>query len=300
MSTLRSLRDQTALLPGGRVLGYDDLGPADAPVVLYFHGVPGSRRDAGVWSAARAAEKAGVRVVAVDRPGCGASTFVRGRRVTDWPADVIALADRLKIERFAVLGWSGGAPYALACGAQPYDRVLRVGVVSGVGRLDQPEMRIGLNPTTGRFFRLNHERPRIGRLLDWSMALGARRGPQRLLTQSRAALPEPDRDVLLDPDAGAAYVAAISECFRSGTRGGQLDTSLAVGTWGFEPEQVTTPVLVWHGRLDVNAPVAVAERLARRLPAATLSVHDGEGHLSVLCTHAVRILADLTAAASRG
>jgi pimeloyl-ACP methyl ester carboxylesterase len=80
---------------------------------LYFHGHPGSRLEARFL--AKAADRAGVRLVGVDRPGMGLSTYQSRRRVMDWPGDVAQLADHLKLGRFAVVGFSGGGLYSLAC-----------------------------------------------------------------------------------------------------------------------------------------------------------------------------------------
>jgi pimeloyl-ACP methyl ester carboxylesterase len=49
------------------------------------------------------------------------------------PADVVALADRLGIDRFAVLGYSGGGPYAVVCALAIPERLTCVGIVSGAG-----------------------------------------------------------------------------------------------------------------------------------------------------------------------
>jgi len=59
----------------------------------------------------------GLRVIAPDRPGLGESSFVEGRKLLDWPADVAVLMDRLGVDRFILLGVSGGTPYSLACAA---------------------------------------------------------------------------------------------------------------------------------------------------------------------------------------
>lgn len=55
------------------------------------------------------------RCVTLDRPGLGLSTFQPNRRIVDFPADVLAVADHLKVDKFHVVGISGGAPYALVC-----------------------------------------------------------------------------------------------------------------------------------------------------------------------------------------
>ncbi len=59
------------------------------------------------------ARKTDIRLIGIDRPGMGRSQFQKRRCLLDWPDDVMELADYLGIERFAVLGVSGGGPYAL-------------------------------------------------------------------------------------------------------------------------------------------------------------------------------------------
>jgi hypothetical protein len=95
-------------LPDGRRLAYCECGARDGAPVFFFHGWPGSRLDFAPNDATAAA--AGVRVIAVDRPGIGGSAPQGGRKVLDWPTDVAALADSLALDRFAVLGFSFGGP----------------------------------------------------------------------------------------------------------------------------------------------------------------------------------------------
>ena len=71
----------------------------------------------------------GVRLISFDRPGYGGSDRLDSRRVADVVPDVVAIADELELERFAVLGRSGGGPHALACAALLPDRVTRAGVL---------------------------------------------------------------------------------------------------------------------------------------------------------------------------
>src|SRR6185312_7099010 len=111
-------------LADGRTLACLQLGDPTGSPVLYFHGYPGSRLEARV--AAVAAGQLGLRLLAVDRPGFGQSTFQPGRTVGAWAADVAALADQLAVGRFSVVSISGGAPYALACAALLPDRVARL------------------------------------------------------------------------------------------------------------------------------------------------------------------------------
>jgi len=121
--------DTTIELRDGRALAYAEYGVSSGSVLLYFHGGADSRLEAKFLS--MPAERAGIRLIGIDRPGMGRSTFKAGRRVVDWPDDVVELADALRIERFAVVGISGGGPYALACAYKIPDRLIACGIVGG-------------------------------------------------------------------------------------------------------------------------------------------------------------------------
>jgi pimeloyl-ACP methyl ester carboxylesterase len=74
-----------------------------------------------------------VRLIAVDRPGYGMSDAKRGRTLLDWPDDVIELADALSLEKFAVMGVSGGGPYGLSCAFKIPERLTKTVIVGGMG-----------------------------------------------------------------------------------------------------------------------------------------------------------------------
>ena len=76
-------------LPDGRWLAYAEFGAPDGRPVFVFHGVPGSRL---LMDDDRPIADAGLRMIAVDRPGIGRSDPQRGRRMLDWPRDIAVLA----------------------------------------------------------------------------------------------------------------------------------------------------------------------------------------------------------------
>jgi pimeloyl-ACP methyl ester carboxylesterase len=120
--------NQHLQLAGGRDLGYDEHGPLDGAPLFYFHGSPSTRLEWNLLGNESLRKRLKVRVIAPDRPGLGASDFQPGRQIADWPTDVIALADRLQLSRFAILNYSGGGPYAVACALQILERLTRMAV----------------------------------------------------------------------------------------------------------------------------------------------------------------------------
>ena len=116
---------------GLRRLGFAEFGPADGRPFVWLHGTPGARRQIP-QSARVVAEERGVRIVGIDRPGVGSSTPHRYGSLLDFTTDLAKVADHLGIERFGMIGLSGGGPYALAsCYALP-DRIAVAGVLGGV------------------------------------------------------------------------------------------------------------------------------------------------------------------------
>jgi pimeloyl-ACP methyl ester carboxylesterase len=168
-------------LPDGRRLGYDEHGERDGYPIFYFHGTPSARVEWAFFGTEELTQTLNLRVIAVDRPGMGLSDFQPNRRVTDWPADVCALADHLHLERFGVVGYSGGVPYAAVCAARLPDRLTAVGCVAVVGLFDRAGLTAGMNPHNLRFLEANRDKPWLARLIQRMLAVGARVAPDKVI-----------------------------------------------------------------------------------------------------------------------
>src|SRR5262249_53418979 len=103
-------------------LAVEVCGAPDGLSVFLMHGTPGSR--SGPRPRSSLLYRLGIRLISYDRPGYGGSSRVPGRCVADAADDVRAIADALRLDRFAVIGRSGGGPHALACAARLDDRVI--------------------------------------------------------------------------------------------------------------------------------------------------------------------------------
>lgn len=290
--------NQTISLADGRRLGYDEYGPADGIPLFYFHGTPSSRKDWLAMGNEGLPEKLGVRVIVADRPGIGVSSFQPGRRIGDWPADVLSLADALKIDRFAVFGYSGGGPYALACASKIPQRLTTVGVAAGEGPADQPGIYEGINPQALQFMRTAREKPWQFRLTWGMICTMTRYAPQMVARRGGffTGLPDADKVVNLEhPELGKALFAAMIETVRGGTRGPQWDAALAVSPWDFPLDNISMPVYLWQGEDDRNVPLAAGRYFARTIPRCRATFLPGEGHVSIVVNYLEKILRTLTA-----
>jgi pimeloyl-ACP methyl ester carboxylesterase len=290
-------------LPGGGSLGYAVFGDPDGVPCFAFHGQSSSRLMPGWMFPPELLTAAGVRMIGVDRPGYGLSRAPRAAEFPDWPAAVSALADHLKLGRFAVLAHSLGSAYALACGPALGDRVAVIVIASGMGPLRPGERFRSGNRADDLYWRLARRQARW--LLDplcrlsGTMVLRAARGdPQRFGQGMARRLPEADRlttqRMLALPGAQPAMIADLRESFRQGTAVLAADLLRYSRPWGFGLDEVTATVHLWHGEQDPKVPVTVARQVATSLPRC--QPHFGPGGHLMACDHAGDILTTLTSA----
>jgi pimeloyl-ACP methyl ester carboxylesterase len=271
-------QEGTARTSDGRTLAFVERGATDGVPVIVCHGTPGSRltrhHDADIY------ERHGVKMVAYDRPGYGRSDPKPGRSVADATGDIEAIADELGFDRFVVVGGSGGAPHALACGALLGDRVLRVGaLVTPAPYTDDFDFLAGQADLNVKEFGAALEGPEAIEAFLQPYADELMSNPDKVVGQISAELPEVDQAILARPEYRAIMVESFVEAIRQGVRGWADDDLAFTKPWGFELEDVTADVRLWQGELDVLAPRAHGEYVASRLPNARFELLEGGGHL---------------------
>ena len=252
--------------PDGRILRASDVGgPGHGPVLIWHNGSPHTGRP--ITPVVAAAVDAGFRVVTYARPAYGGSTALPGRDVASAAGDVAAIADALSVERFAVAGYSGGGPHALACAARLADRVTAVATLaSPAPPTDAFDWLAGMaapgalsaaaegRAARARFAETDSFDPSQFVASDWA-ALDGAWGP---IGQDASAADTTGPDGLIDDDVAFAH------------------------PWGFDPVAIRVPVLVVQGEADRVIPAAHGRFLASRIPGAELWLRPVAGHVAVL------------------
>ena len=230
-----------------------------------------------------AARRLGICVIGIDRPGMGLSDYKPGRKLLDWPDDVLELAEVLKIDHFPIVGGSGGVPSVLACAYKIPGRLTSVGVLFG----PRPLGTRGATDGWSRSRRIQAFLGRNGPLWIGSLAMSAvarvmRNNPDGALSKLFKELPQPDRAAFDRPGVKQQYIDTIREAFRSGTRGVALDYALGMKPWGFRLGDISIGVHLWHGEDDTVVPPAMGRYLAEAIPNCRATFYPGEGHLLIV------------------
>ncbi|KAF2456581.1 Alpha/Beta hydrolase protein, partial [Lineolata rhizophorae] len=259
------------------------------PTIFYFHSHPSSRYEAALLHPT--AQRHGLRIVAPDRPGMGESPLDRSRRLLDWPADMLALADHLDTRRFGVVGTSGGGPYVLACCLRlPRARLAGAGVVCGLFPLKLGTS--GMMWETRLMLWVAGWAPSLVALgLDFALGKVARdrehpEAFEAAMAKAMESRPEVDRAVIQENAGGFrdAMLENFREALKHGSQGAAYEAKLFSGDWGFKLEDVKMAegtLVLWHGEKDVNVPVAMAQKAAGLLDGAELRLSPDEGHISL-------------------
>jgi pimeloyl-ACP methyl ester carboxylesterase len=269
----------TLRLPDGRTLAFDDVGDPAAPAVVYLHGTPDSRLARPPDGATAAA---GVRLVAVDRPGAGDSDPAPGAPLRALGDDLARLLDHLDLEGTILLGWSAGGLCALAAATVLGDRVRGIGLIAPVPPVEAYQdaaVVAALGAGRRGFVELAREVP--------AAELAPEVAPYLVpdpLTSAGAlehvldAAGERGRQELAGvPGAAEALVRGLEASVQQG-RGALVDDLVRQLEPGLDLTEVGAPVRTFHGAEDGTSPPEVGAWLVARLPNAVLDLSPEAGH----------------------
>jgi len=269
--------DLVQVLPDGRRLQYCEYGDPGGRTVVALHGTPGSRYKFAI--ADREAQRLGLRLISPDRWGYGLSDAPRGRpRLADYAYDIESLLGALGIERFGVVGVSGGGPYAAALASVLRARVSKLALVAPVAPLDLASRRHGV----GWFHRFAFRAlPRVpgGVSVVFSYFRGVLAVAPALAVRTMAARAgAPDRKLLAEPEISGDLVMTFKAGLARGVLGPAIDMACFSREWGLDLSSVSCRSRMWLGAMDRNVPLAAARKLPGDIPGLDVIEVEDAGH----------------------
>ncbi len=289
------LLNQLFTLEDGRKLGYAEYGAVTGKPIFYFHGHRSSRLEPKIYDIEEIKNQ--VHLIAIDRPGFGLSDFTANHSILSWSSDIIEFANSLQIDKFSVLGGSGGAPFSLACAYKNPKRVISCGIVSGLGPI---VLGIeGMAKNNRKELELAQKHPNRLKLLFKIQAKFSKKLVEkniddiiRLFRKRGKNLPEPDKKFFEDKKKLSMYVPLMMEPFRQGVNGPFHEAQLFVKPWDFKLSDISPDVKVylWHGDIDTSVPKKMAQSVCQEIPSCEAKFYSSEAHLSTSVNHIKEIL----------
>jgi pimeloyl-ACP methyl ester carboxylesterase len=269
-------------LPDGRRIGYRLRGGLDRSVLVYLHGSPGSRAESGFFADEELATAA-VSMLALDRPGYGLSDPVPDVDIAARARDLLQACDLLGVDRFAVVGTSGGGTYALAVAAAAPERVGAVITVSGQARLDTTWAFDGMAPDIAADW-LSKSTDQGRQQADEMVGAVAVPGEQALAVWESWFEGFPADEIAFVRAAGDVFVEDGQELSRQGGHGYWIDELTRARPWPFDTQDLSMPIHVFHGTADTWNPCRPLLTDLGSAPRMSTTLYQGGNHLSPLIT----------------
>jgi pimeloyl-ACP methyl ester carboxylesterase len=286
--------ERTVTLTDGRRVAVREGGDLDGAPVLFHHGTPASRHQAGLIEAA--ARRQGVRLISANRPGYGAAADTPPS-LASVGADTIAVADAIGVGRFATAGVSGGGPYALATALAGPGRITAVAVIAGIGPWRIVGPAVPGDPERELLTLVDAGRAEAALTGFRALAVADHRG--LLQIEDDEALVDayldgaPPEDLRwLDREKKLSWAADLREAL-SRFDGYARDNVAWGGPWDIDVTAVSCHTLLYYGDHDRLVPPAHGRWLAERIPASVLVLLDAAGHGTASFAHWDQVLTDL-------
>lgn len=283
---------QSIPLKDGRKLSFAEWGVENGKPLLL---ISGSNTGRLTHFPANVLQEFGIRLITLDRPGMGLSSFQPNRRLLDFPDDVAQLMDALKIGKFAVLAGSQGGPYGAACAYKLASRITATSLVSAVSPMP-PEIIQLQNPQIKPMLNLAKNAPFILQAFYTVLGFFIKRSKPDMVGRMLSNLPPSDQKVIAEHSEVIQIMHAdIISSMEGGAKGAVQDMQVVIGDWGFQLEEIQGKVFLWQGEADPNVVPAMGRYYAERLPNCEATFVPNAGHL-LLFSHLRPILEQLMSA----
>lgn len=285
--------EQLINAPDGRVIEIATLGSPGGSTLFFHHGTPGSM--ALVKLLAPLVEGGSLFIVSMSRAGYGQSTRLEGRNVAACVDDTRTVLDALGRGEYAVAGWSGGGPHALACAALDAPRCIAAWSLAGVVPMSADiDWTEGMGPENLEELALAKEGgPEYEAKMLETGELFSTATRENVIELFGNLVSGVDKASMVSDDTREVMAAGLSHGFAKGWRGYYDDDQAFMVDWGFDPTTITVPVAVWFGNEDLMVPPSHGQWLARSLPTATSNHYPNEGHMSLILNHLDELANDI-------
>ncbi|MCE7995672.1 MAG: alpha/beta hydrolase [Roseivirga sp.] len=271
--------NHTHILSDGRKLGFMEYGDPTGFPVFAFHGTPGSR----IWfkEDEEISKALGIQLITVDRPGFGISDQNAARTFLQFADDICELSQFLNLNKFSVMGVSGGGAYSAACAYKYPDLIYKAGLISTTNQFENGKPPKEMAFANRMAFTLAKRFPRVIKYVLNQQKNTIEHNPDKYIesiSKNTKHLCESDREIIAVRENAEAVMIQMKEAFKNGVAGTVYEMRLYTREWGFDCTKIKVPVTLWHGSADTLVPISSAQELARKIPDCDENYAEGKGH----------------------
>ena len=278
-SLLLDANDHRIMLSDGRELCFREYGIPDGVPVILMHTTPASRQQ--MHADTQLSTKLGIRLIVPDRPGFGLSTPKLNRTILDWCDDFKQLLNYTKINKFGVIGYGSGTPYALAVASKFPDAIQHISLLSAVA----PNYSVRDLRSAGIIQRMIYISARniplvLVQMIKQSAKL-INKDINKYMEVAIKAYSEPDQQLLSDPHVSQNLNTVLLDSADCEGRYFAQDIMLQVRDWEVDLSTISTPVRIWHGEKKHQNPIRFSILLEQQIPQCELIKIPDAGHFLI-------------------
>jgi pimeloyl-ACP methyl ester carboxylesterase/DNA-binding CsgD family transcriptional regulator len=265
-------------MPNGRQTAFREYGDRDGQPVLMLRSSLASSLIRPQELAA--VKRYGIRLVVVERPGCGQSTPDPDMTYASFACDMERLLNALDLKRIALTANSSSVPLALSTALHLGDRVKRVALTTA--RFEPPMPRKGRPGMVNYFFSNLRRHPW---LLDSTLAILRAKMSRPFMRSLVFHFFEksPADFAVLERDAALVdyLIDETMDAIGWSVEGLVHESQLMLRETPLDFSGITVPVTLWHGEADGIIRLAeMREQLLRtKLKVSDIRTFPGLGHL---------------------
>jgi len=269
----------TLSLSDGRKLAYQEYGHSEGYPILLFHGTPGSR----LWFMENdtCALELGIRLIALDRPGYGASDPKPDRTLLDWADDVNEAVQLLHLKEYSVLGVSGGGVYAAVCAYKAPSGLRNAAMVASGVPFNNGKAPASMSRPNRIAFWLSRNVPWLLKSIFSAQIKLIDKDPERYkksILNGNTHLSSWDQAYLQTDEQAEATLVHMREALRQGPDEVVRESAMLTRPWNFELDALQVPTYAFHGEADTLAPHDAASRALSGLPKVEFNTIPHAGH----------------------
>lgn len=291
-----ALNQQFLTLTDGRKLSYALYGSPNGKPVFYFHGTPSSRLEPLLLNAynknlEQLLLQYNIRLIAVDRPGVGLSTYNPHNSFVSFAGDVQQLATFLQVSNATILGWSGAGPFALSLAFHYPELIQGVYLITAFTRsFSEPNVFKTMHVNKYYFGAAKY----VPWLLKAIMNVVSKKPANKPVPKWLSGLPEADYNCLKKPEVFKHFsIITICESCIAGSKGAVREAALYFNSTDYNIAKIQQPVHYWWGTVDNAVPAIHPKAIEENAPNAIMHYKEGEGHVSIYVHYFEEVLATI-------
>jgi len=268
-----------------------EYGEPEGTPLVFFHGFPGSHLQGTVFK--DHTKRFNLRVLAPDRPGYGYSDPLPGKGLIQFLDGLERALEKRGVEKFYLIGVSGGNPAALCMAARHGDRVLGLGSICGMTPYSETRDLFYKFARTGFDFAAKSPEFLMRTIINPFIKMA---NPEARLKEFAVKLNQADQEALKREWVLTTMKESLDLSRRQGASGFIFDLKAFSAAWPMQWSQITSPYYLWHGQEDLVLSHKMSEYAHSKVPHSKLKLYPKDGHYSLPIDRAGEILADLTGA----